>query len=156
MRLSSTSLLPCSVERLGAELSRPALLHRIAAPMLIFVASDPTGSVERWQPGKFRFRLLVGGRIPIGEHTINVQHVTGGSDEVPTRQLVWHDAGYSDLIRVWDHKIVLEPFHGMTRYTDQVEISAGPLTVAAWLFAKVFYAHRQRRLSRLVAAGLGG
>ena len=68
---------------------------------------------------------------------------------MPTRQLVWHDAGYSDLIKVWDHKIVLEPFHGMTRYTDQVEIIAGPLTVAAWLFAKVFYAHRQRRLSRL-------
>ena len=153
MRLSSTSLLPCSVERLGAELSRPALLHRIAAPMLIFVASDPTGSVERWRPGKFRFRLLVGGKVPIGEHTINVQHVTGGSDEVPTRQLVWHDAGYSPLIKVWNHKIWLADFHGMTRYTDEVEVHAGPLTLAAWLFASTFYRHRQGRLSRLVAAG---
>jgi hypothetical protein len=32
-------------------------------------------------------------------------------------------------------------------------VRAGPLTVAAWLFACAFYSHRQRRLSRLVATG---
>ena len=67
--------------------------------------------------------------------------------------LVWHDAGYSDLIKVWDHKIRLEDFHGMTRYTDEVEVRAGPLTGPAWLFAYAFYTHRQRRLNRLVASG---
>jgi len=41
----------------------------------------------------------------------------------------------------------------MTRYTDDVEIHAGPLTVPAWLFAQLFYFHRQRRLNRLVMAG---
>ena len=25
-----------------------------------------------------------------------------------TNPVVWHDAGYSDLIRIWDHKILLE------------------------------------------------
>jgi hypothetical protein len=48
---------------------------------------------------------------------------------------------------------VLEDFLGMTRYTDEVEIHAGLLTVPAWLFALAFYGHRQRRLNRLVAAG---
>jgi hypothetical protein len=57
------------------------------------------------------------------------------------------------LIRVWDHQIVLEDFLGMTRYTDEVEIHAGPPTVPTWLFALAFYGHRQRRLNRLVAAG---
>ena len=42
---------------------------------------------------------------------------------------------HSDLIKVWDHKIRLEDFHGMTRYTDEVEVHAGPLTAAASLFA---------------------
>jgi hypothetical protein len=41
----------------------------------------------------------------------------------------------------------------MTRYTDDVEINAGPVTVSAWLFAQLFYFHRQRRLNRLVMAG---
>ena len=57
------------------------------------------------------------------------------------------------MIRVWDHKIRLADFHGMTRYTDEVEVHAGPLTIAAWLFALVFYIHRQRRLRRVVASG---
>ena len=69
------------------------------------------------------------------------------------RVLIGHDAGYSDLIRIWDHKILLEHFLGMTRYTDDVEIHAGPLTAPAWLFAQLFYFHRQRRLNRLVMAG---
>lgn len=67
--------------------------------------------------------------------------------------LVWHDAGYSDLIKVWDHKIRLADLDGRTRYTDEVEIRAGLLTVPAWLFAWAYYTHRQRRLNRLVASG---
>ena len=66
---------------------------------------------------------------------------------------MWHDAGYSDLIKVWDHQIRLEDYYGMTRYTDVVEVHAGVLTVPAWLFAYAYYTHRQRRLNRLVASG---
>lgn len=137
-------MLACSVDRLRAELDRPALLHYVAAPMLTFVPVDPPQFPERWSPGKYRARLLVGGRLPIGEHTLNPRAELPG-------HLVWHDAGYSDLIQLWDHAILLEDVSGMTRYRDQVEIRAGLLTVPAWLFAQVFYAHRQRRLNRLVS-----
>ena len=71
---------------------------------------------------------------------------------VAAPQQVWHDAGYSALIKSWDHKIILEPVGGATRYTDEVEIHAGLLTVPAWLFAHLFYRHRQRRLAEVVAA----
>ena len=146
MRLRCTSLLPCSVERLAAELPRSALLNYIAWPMLVFVGLDPDPLPERFTARRYLTRLLIGGRLSIGEHTLDLQ-------EGPRDQgLVWHDAGYSPLIKVWDHKIRLADFHGMTRYTDEVEVQAGPLTVAAWLFACAFYRHRQRRLSRLVAA----
>ena len=118
-----------------------------------FEPVEPAEPVERWSIGTYRFRLLVAGRLPIGEHVINVQRTVADPEEVGTSPVVWHDAGYSDLIRVWDHQIVLEDFLGMTRYTDHVEIHAGLLTVPAWLFAQVFYLHRQRRLNRLVAAG---
>ena len=142
----------CSVARLVEELTRPELLDKISAPMLIFKPINPTELDERWRLGAHRFRLLVGGRVSIGEHTIDVRQVAHDPDAVATDPLVWHDAGYSDLIRVWDHKVTLTDFYGMTRYTDLVEIHAGPLTIPAWLFAKAFYAHRQRRLNRLVAA----
>ena len=35
------------------------------------------------------------------------------------------DAGYSALIKVWDHKIRSADVSGTTRHTDEVEIRAG-------------------------------
>jgi hypothetical protein len=154
MRLRRSCLLPCSMDRLASELGRPALFHYLASPMLVFEAVEPADAIERWFPGKYRFRLLLGGRLPIGEHVVNLQRTLQDAEAAAGRLVVWHDAGYSDLIRLWDHQVVLEDFFGMTRYTDEVEIHGGPLTVPAWLFALAFYTHRQRRLSRLVAAGL--
>lgn len=148
MRLRCTSLIACSVDRLEAELQRPSLLQHLAAPMLAVVPADPPEFPSVWTPGDYRARLLVGGRIPIGVHTLSPQPLPPGSDP-----LVWHDAGHSELIRVWDHQITIVDVHGMTRYTDLVEVHAGVLTGVAWLFAKAFYTHRQRRLSRLAAAG---
>ena len=148
MRLECTSLLPCSMARLAPELAKPMLLNWVSWPMLHFVAVDPPALPDRFVPARYQTKLMLGSVLPIGDHTLDVQLAAG---EGPGR--VWHDAGYSNLIRVWDHKIRLEDYHGMTRYTDEVEVHAGLLTVPAWLFAYAFYTHRQRRLSRLVASG---
>lgn len=148
MRLQCTSLLPCPVDRLRTELQRPVLLQHVSLPMLAFVPVDPPEFPAVWAPGRYRAELRIGGRFSIGGHTLNPLPLPPGSEP-----LVWHDAGFSNLIKVWDHKIEIEDVHGMTRYSDVVEVHAGPLTVAAWLFACAFYAHRQRRLNRLVASG---
>lgn len=148
MRLECTSLIACPVARLRAELARPELLQHVAAPMVVFVPIEPPRFPAAWAPGRYRTRLLIGGRVPIGIHTLNPQ---ADLDEAAGE--VWHDAGFSDLIKVWDHRILLVEVHGMTRYTDRVEIRAGALTGPAWLFAKTFYTYRQRRLDRVVASG---
>lgn len=147
MRLECTSLFPCSVEVLQAELAKPQLLLHVAAPMLDFVPVDPPEFPATWSPGSYSVRLLVGGRVPIGDHTLVPQDVP--AEAAP---LVWDDQGYSGLIKVWRHRILLEDVHGMTRYHDRVEVRAGLLTVPAWLFAWLFYTHRQRRLGRLITA----
>jgi len=146
-----TSTLPCPAERLSAELGRPALFLHVTARLLVFQPVDPPTAAEVWTPGVYRFRLLVGGRVPLGEHTVDARQVGVADPGVVAPQQVWHDAGYSALIKSWDHKIILEP-GGSTRYTDQVEIYAGLLTVPAWLFAHLFYRHRQRRLAEVVVA----
>jgi hypothetical protein len=148
MRLARTSLLPCSMARLAPELAKPMLLNWVSWPMLHFVAVDPPALPERFATGRYRVRLMLGMVLPIGEHTLDLQTAPGNGPGP-----VWHDAGHSDLIKVWDHQIRLEDYFGMTRYTDVVEVHAGPLTALAWLFAYAFYTHRQRRLNRLVASG---
>ena len=149
MRLRCSSLQACGRERLATALRRPVLLCRVAWPMLTFTPVDPPVLEDRWAYKPYVFALRVAGRVPIGEHTIDPKP-PGGGDEV------WHDAGHSALISVWDHRIELADFRGMTRYTDVVEVRAGVLTPVAWAFAQVFYRHRQRRLNRLVARGALG
>ena len=63
------------------------------------------------------------------------------------------DAGHSALIPVWDHLITIEPVAAGVLYRDQVEVRARVLTPFIWLFAQVFYRHRQRRWRKLVASG---
>ncbi len=154
MRLRLTSLLPCSPERLVAELGLTRRLNDLDHPVLDFTPVDPDALGTTWTPGVHRMRLRVGGRLLIGEHTMDVRSLVAPDEPLASGAVeVWHDAGYSDVVSVWDHRIVLEPFHGMTRYTDVVEIRAGALTLPAWLFASVMYRNRQQRLNRLVAAG---
>ena len=147
-----TSTLPCSAARLSDELGRPALFLHITARLLVFSPVDPPTAAAVWTPGVYRFRLLVGGRLPLGEHTVDAQQVGVADPAVAAPQQVWHDAGHSALIKSWDHKIILEPVGESTRYTDEVEIHAGLQTVPAWLFAHLFYRHRQRRMAEVVAA----
>lgn len=148
MRLAVTSLLPCTIDRLAPELAKPMLLNWISWPVLHFVAVDPSALPGRFAPAPYRTRLMLGMVLPLGEHTLDLQMAPGDGPG-----LVWHDAGHSDLIRVWDHKIRVEDHYGMTRYTDEVEVQAGLLTVPAAAFAYAFYTHRQRRLNRLAASG---
>jgi len=56
-------------------------------------------------------------------------------------------------VPVGNHTIRLERIDsGHTRYTDEVEIGAGWKTPFVCLWAKLFYAHRQRKWVRLLEA----
>ena len=57
----------------------------------------------------------------------------------------------NEHVPVWNHDISLVRLdENHTRYTDRVEIHAGWKTVFVWLWAKMFYAHRQRKWIRLL------
>lgn len=62
------------------------------------------------------------------------------------------DRGYSALIRKWHHTITIEPLSkGECRYNDEVEVEAGLITPVIWIFAHIFYRHRQKRWIDLCA-----
>jgi hypothetical protein len=49
--------------------------------------------------------------------------------------------------------ITIEPNAAGVVYRDRVEVRAGVLTPFIWVFAQIFYRHRQRRWRRLAANG---
>ena len=59
------------------------LLNWVSWPMLHFVAISPPELPERFTARRYVTRLLLGGRLSIGEHTLDLQLVPGGSGGVP-------------------------------------------------------------------------
>ena len=85
------------------------------------------------------------GFIPFGTHSIRI--VRFDKERISS----WEG---NEHVPVWNHDILLVPIdESHTEYTDRVEIQAGWKTVFVWLWAKAFYAHRQRKWIRLLRKG---
>lgn len=145
MRVFVQSTLPCDADRAWAEVQTSRLLHEICWPLIkLRPGAGDTAIADRWQAGGTnRLRTAMLGVIPLGTRVLHWESIDPTRREMQTRE---HDP----LVRRWDHRIQVEPLApGQCRYTDDVEIDAGLLTWPVWLFAQVFYRHRQRRWRRV-------
>lgn len=131
-----------------AAVMTPALLQHVASPWLSF---EPVANSEwpaRWEPGPFPVHMKLFGWLPMGVQIIDIS-----LPSAPAGSFRLRDNGRSALIERWDHLISIEAVGRRTRYIDRVDIRAGWRTPFVWLFARGFYAHRQRRWRRLADSG---
>jgi hypothetical protein len=148
MKLKLTTHLNCSPATAWKYVLTPALLHYIAYPLVKFEAVAPSSFPKEWSNGDYLSRLTVFGIIPFSEQTIGIRIDPARQQENSSYELL--DDGHSQLIPMWRHFIRIEANANQTLYTDELELRAGFLTPFVWLFALVFYSHRQRRWRKLV------
>jgi ligand-binding SRPBCC domain-containing protein len=143
MKVSRSTIIDLPAEVVWSEVQTARLLVHIAWPVVRFI---PVGSepLDQFKPGgRYEAKLRLLGIFPFGTQWIVTSVHLPESGEWPKRL---RDNGYSALIKKWDHWITISPDgEGGTRYSDDVEISAGIMTPFIWAFAQVFYWHRQRR-----------
>ncbi len=152
MRVRLSTKLPITADEAAALVATPALLNHIAAPLLRFMALDPTVLPEVRAERRYHVRVLLGGVLPLGRQWIDISRHDAQDGGFRMR-----DNGSGDLARRWDHWITITPDNaGGCTYTDDVEVDAGLLTPFVWSFARLFYAHRQRRWRALAAKGSVG
>lgn len=142
-RISTT--FDCTAEQLWAEISRPASLRFVAAPLLHFeplAAGDLDGE---WVVGKtYPLRLSLFGFLPVGAHRITLINIDRAANLIESRES-------GALSPIWNHTIRFHPLgNGKLHYSDEIEIQAGLLTGVIWIFAHLFYRHRQQRWKQLV------
>ncbi len=140
-----TSIFPAKRDVVFSKLQELSTLQYIAAPYAAFAPVDANQPAV-WTVGStsaYHFRLL--GILPFGTHTIHIERFD--CDGIRSRESNEH-------VPVWNHKIYLKDLGGQTEYTDEVDMEAGWKTVFVWLWAKAFYAHRQKKWFRLLK-GLG-
>ena len=146
MTVRKTSVFPAPREAVLSRLQRLETLQYIAAPYATFVPVENSSNFT-WKAGavsSYRFRLF--GIVPFGVHAIRIERFD--VDGIQSRESNPH-------VPVWDHLITLKDMGEQTEYTDEVEIHAGWKTVFVWLWAKAFYAHRQRKWIWMLQAKTG-
>lgn len=145
MIVKKTSVFPAGKDMTFQKLQQVETLQYIARPYAVFEPADENARMV-WQPGEqFQFRFRLFGFIPFGVHHIQVERFDG-EQGIFTRERNRH-------VPVWNHEIVLEAIdESHTRYTDRVEIEAGWKTCFVYLWANLFYAHRQRKWRKLLKA----
>ena len=90
-----------------------------------------------------RVRLLFFHVVPAWAHEIRIVSVDEEARRIETRE---HGGG----VKTWNHRLTVEPAGtGRSRYTDRIEIDAGPTTRLVLGYANLFYRYRQWRWRRL-------
>lgn len=143
MKVSRSTHIALKPETVWAEVQTAGVLQHIAWPLVRFIPVDDA-AFESFRPGgRYEVKLRLFGIIPFGtQWIVTSMHEADGTDW-PKRL---RDNGHSALISRWDHWITVMPEpNGGTHYSDEVEVSAGALTLFIWAFAQIFYWHRQRR-----------
>ena len=141
-KVVKTSVFPASKEEVFCKLQKLRLLQYIAKPYATFT---PIGEqISVWKAGtSSEYKLRLFGVIPFGTHKINV--ISFDIDN----GIYTHEG--NEHVPVWNHKIVLKEIDDkQCLYSDIVEIDAGWKTLFVYLWAKCFYAHRQRRWIKLL------
>ncbi len=141
MNILKTSVFPASQETVFCKLQRFETLRYIASPYASFDPVTKTAGI--WTPGSVSsYRLRLFGLIPFGTHTIGIV-------QFDQNCIVSHE--HNEHVPVWNHRILLSGIDSChTEYTDCVEIHAGWKTIFIFMWASLFYAHRQRKWIRLL------
>ena len=145
MKATISTTISTSAEKMWDELQKVSSLVNVASPLLIFKSQDKNPLPEQWLIGQeYALSVFILGIIPLGKHVIKIIKIDAQNMQILSNE-------YGVLTRTWNHLIKVEKDTDYKiRYTDEIEIKAGMLTIAVWLFAQIFYRHRQKRLKKLI------
>ena len=142
--VKKTSIFHADREKIWDYLQLMQTLQYIAFPFAVFkpVNGDDNFKWKEGESFEVYFRLF--GIIPFGIHRIKIIQF----DKV-NYQILSNES--NRFVPVWNHRIYLHSIDNEhTEYTDEVEIDAGWKTRFVYLWANLFYAHRQKRWLKLL------
>ncbi len=152
--LGAGAVLGCATDgavvRVSTELAHPAdkVWEKLKKRSTFLYITRPVlgypGS-EMWPEELFIAQTSISMRVsllhalPSTPHEVEVVMVDESSMQIETRER-------SGFVEDWEHCMRVDPIRSdRCRYTDSIEINAGWLTPAAWVFASVFYRYRHMR-----------
>lgn len=134
-----------SADLVFQKVMQPSLLVEVASPVIRFEPIMPDELPTIWNiDQEYIFKIYLFKIIPMGLHRIQLVKIDGKNKQISSMET-------GKIAKVWNHTIIIEKdTDGNARYTDIVEIKAGVVTFFVYLFAQLFYRHRQRKWKNLL------
>ncbi|MCP4155333.1 MAG: hypothetical protein GY757_46840 [bacterium] len=147
MKAKISTIIKTNENKMWEELQKISSLMYVASPILKFRPQEGHSIPEKWFPGtEYKFKLSFLGIVPLGEHVIKLVELNKEENRIISNE-------YGNLTEVWYHVIKFNAIDNQTiEYTDEIEIKAGILTLSIWLFAQIFYKHRQNKWKKLIGS----
>lgn len=149
-----TTDLPLPAEKAFALAHKLSVFDHIVWPVIGFALDEETVA-KAADPGAFgvgdsfsaplKFLMV----IPAWTHKLTIVEdgpLNSGAFEIYTNEA-------SGPVSTWNHRLTFEPTGDSScRYTDQIEVEGGLLTLPSTIFVKLFFRYRQWRWRQLAAA----
>ena len=143
IKIIISSTLNNSAEKIWTKLLNIETLVEICKPMATF-KSKLNDKEMKWEINKeYIFKLFIYGFLPFGDHKIILKKLDKENKIILSNE-------YNKIVKIWNHLIIMENIgENEIKYTDEVEIYAGILTLFTAIWAKLFYKHRQKKWKRI-------
>ncbi len=143
MKACISSTLNTSADQAWSAVKQSKTLLYVTKGVLGF--KDSEHFPKEWVQGRTEHtRLMFFGVIPGWKHELAFTEV----NDSQRRQFTQEGGG---LIPQWNHEIKVDSIaDNQCQYTDTIDIEAGILTPAVWLYAQMFYRYRQLRWKSLI------
>lgn len=147
MKAIISTVIKTTENKMWEELQKVSSLMHVASPILKFKPQKGYSVPERWVLGtKYKLKLSFFGIIPLGDHFIKLVELNQKEKRIVSNE-------HGKLTKVWNHIIRFQAIDDQTiKYTDEIEIKAGLFTLSIWVFAHIFYRHRQNRWKKYLTA----
>jgi hypothetical protein len=147
MKAKISTILNTNETTMWEKLQDVSSLIYVASPLIKFRAKKGHSLPEKWSlRNKVELELSLFGIMPLGDQIIDLVYTNQAERTIVSNE-------FGKLIKVWNHTIKFNAVNDQAiAYSDEIEIEAGVLTIPIWLFAHLFYRHRQRKWKDLIAA----
>ncbi|MBD3197817.1 MAG: hypothetical protein GF317_22390 [Candidatus Lokiarchaeota archaeon] len=149
MIMKKSTKYDCKPELMFKEILDPSNFQEITEPLLSFIPLDNTeGYPTKWEENdELHVNLILFGVISLGKHSIKVVNIGKYHNGL---YLIQSQEG-GEFTEIWNHDVIVERLdNDTTKYTDIIKLKAGLKTPFVWIFAKLFYWHRQRKWRKIL------
>lgn len=147
MQFKTDLVLSWPVNKTFDAMKSPAMMQKVAWPLVIFKPEDPSVFPAQWQDrSNYKMNMFLLGFLPMGWQKLEIS----SEHNADQNTYVLKDAGPGWAVKWWDHKVTLKAVsENSTHYEEELTLTTGLLGPIVWFGMALLFLWRKYRWVQL-------